>query len=144
MEQLSRLPYMLLHTSLAGLSLAPCGLGVAQGGPRRSLFWVSDPVCWHGGGVCCACWHCRTSGGLSLLTPAPHQGPQPGSGARCLPSSRFPRAGLPEPCSPQQLSVRPPPSSPAQHTVRGGSAYQHGCKNELLCCINIFTLLSSH
>lgn len=43
-------------------------------------------------------------GGLPLLTPAPHQDAQLGSGARCVPSSCFPHTGLPEPCRCQQLS----------------------------------------
>ncbi|XP_009468483.1 PREDICTED: SKI family transcriptional corepressor 1 [Nipponia nippon] len=105
--QLSPFPCVFFCASLAGSPLAPRGLAAAQG----------DPAEKHGGarpgrlalaagtrGSMPCCWHCRTSAGLLLLTPAPGQDPQPGSGARHVPSSRFPPARLPEPCSPRQLS----------------------------------------
>lgn len=90
----------------------------------------------------------RASEGLSLLAPAPGQDPQLGCGVRRpqLPLSSCQAAGAtlapaaPRPAGSSGLRCAHLPG----HTERGGGAYQRGCKNELLRCINIFTLLSSH
>lgn len=83
-------------------------------------------------------WHCCTLEGFLLLTTANGQDPGvfpapafpvPGCRGRVLPGSSLSRL----------CCARLP-----RHPMNGSRAYQCGCKNELLCCINIFTLLSSH
>lgn len=109
--------------------LLPWGLEVARGDPggnHAGSHPRSHPLLR--GEVCCSTPMGSSMGSQSGVMEGPHPVPAP----------LFPAPGT------RGRVPAVPRHSPAPHAACGTGAYQRGCKNQLLPCINIFTLLSSH